>query len=123
LAEGDADARMRFCRASFHGMASFVIDRHLPAEPFELMLERTIDSVLREWQGGEVGLRLRTAAAPAPAGSASAPARPCLARAGLMRAIGFPGPTLIVSPGFAPILAGNDRRVRPSLSGRCKGFP
>jgi AcrR family transcriptional regulator len=47
VAAGDAEAQVLFCWAPFHGMASFVIDQHLPAELFESMLEWTIESMLR----------------------------------------------------------------------------
>lgn len=43
----DPEEQVLFCWAPFHGMASFVIDQHLPAELFEAMLEWSIESVLR----------------------------------------------------------------------------
>ena len=47
IAVGDPQEQVLFCWAPFHGMASFVLDQHLPVELFEGMLERTIESVLR----------------------------------------------------------------------------
>jgi AcrR family transcriptional regulator len=47
IAEGDLEAQALFCWAPFHGMASFVIDEHIPAELFREMLDWTVDSVLR----------------------------------------------------------------------------
>lgn len=47
IAVGDPQEQVLFCWAPFHGMASFVLDQHLPVELFEGILERTIESVLR----------------------------------------------------------------------------
>lgn len=47
---GDPEIQALFCWAPFHGMASFVIDDHLPAELFQSMLDWSIESVIKGLQ-------------------------------------------------------------------------
>ena len=47
IVEGDPEAQVLFCWAPFHGMASFAIDQHFPADVFRGMLDWSIDSVLK----------------------------------------------------------------------------
>jgi AcrR family transcriptional regulator len=55
IAPGDPEVQLLFCWAPLHGMASFVIDQHVPADLFESMLEWTVESVLRGLGAAEGG--------------------------------------------------------------------
>lgn len=52
IAPGDIETQALFCWAPFHGMASFVIDQHLPKELFLGMLDWTVDTILEGLKNG-----------------------------------------------------------------------
>lgn len=51
IAAGDLETQALFCWAPFHGMASFVVDQHIPKELFLGLLDWTVDTILKGLKG------------------------------------------------------------------------
>jgi AcrR family transcriptional regulator len=52
IAAGDVETQALFCWAPFHGMASFVVDQHIPKELFLGMLDWTVETILKGLRDG-----------------------------------------------------------------------